>query len=352
MSDQRIRSVEFHYLNNQSPEDALLWLSQVSRARSLRQEEYSWLAALSVEGAANYLESQRQLASGKDCWLETMAAFGHPPAFLALGLEPEGEPDANRILGQLADWDPKTQVEWFLAVVRQDVGSLDGCSLKAFQALEGWVQSPCEESSERVFDATEAASSRHQGWRDEPESVERGLRETTYSEHPVKSAIELLLLAATQVIAVGRVNGSLHWILWALSAIAERQQRPLTMLLDQAAVSLAWLMGGAEPQRRASLREVPLRFEEAWLRPRLRKGPYPDKAQILEYLIHGDVIGVAGVTPKDVLDDAKRLLGPGKRLSDGVWAWSSHLAHFVSCYDVALPQDFLEHGRRIGWSKP
>jgi len=49
-------------------------------------------------------------------------------------------------------------------------------------------------------------------------------------------------------------------------------------------------------------------------------------------VLDGGVVG--GVTP----------------LTDGVWFWPAGLIHFVERYNVRLPEEFVEHAARAGWT--
>ncbi len=51
----------------------------------------------------------------------------------------------------------------------------------------------------------------------------------------------------------------------------------------------------------------------------------------------------------DVLDDEPVYL-TASPATDGDWFWRRDLAHYVAKYNIALPDEFLEHARAHQWA--
>lgn len=56
------------------------------------------------------------------------------------------------------------------------------------------------------------------------------------------------------------------------------------------------------------------------------------------------LVDVMEATP-DPFDSAIFINGGPSLLSDGTWVWREDLAHYVECYLVGLPDEFVEHAR-------
>lgn len=67
------------------------------------------------------------------------------------------------------------------------------------------------------------------------------------------------------------------------------------------------------------------------------------------YLESGVILYVAPGIDRDIFNN-KPLPIPPRILTDGVWAWSTSLIHYVQRYDVALPAEFVQHMRDEEWT--
>ena len=75
-----------------------------------------------------------------------------------------------------------------------------------------------------------------------------------------------------------------------------------------------------------------------------------DRARLVDYLGNGVVwrayLGVSSCRFECGI--AREQMG-SLTLSDGVWAWPSGLAHYVTAHHIALPDEFLAHARAQGF---
>ena len=70
--------------------------------------------------------------------------------------------------------------------------------------------------------------------------------------------------------------------------------------------------------------------------------PIEGKSKIIEYMKKSEVIAVAPAIVRDVLNPEIRL--PELFLmSDGVYGWRSDVIYYVEKYDMALPDEFVQH---------
>lgn len=87
------------------------------------------------------------------------------------------------------------------------------------------------------------------------------------------------------------------------------------------------------------------------LRELVRERPGQDEAAIVNYLRRGTIFIYSPGVVFDVLDGSGPI-GSGSIRTDGVWAWPDDLPHYVERYHVALPNEFVEHARALGWTPP
>jgi len=81
--------------------------------------------------------------------------------------------------------------------------------------------------------------------------------------------------------------------------------------------------------------------------------PLEDKIRIIDYLVSGSVVAAGiGDMAVDALSEEHEEICPLGVLSDGVWAWPSHLAYYVAAHGVRPPYEFVEHMRSNGWNVP
>jgi hypothetical protein len=90
------------------------------------------------------------------------------------------------------------------------------------------------------------------------------------------------------------------------------------------------------------------------LRDSIRNGKQSsDAARIAAYLQKGTVFIACPGVVKDVLKkEGGPVIGSPHIRTDGVWAWPSDLAYYVTHYNVALPREFVEHIEGNGWQPP
>lgn len=81
------------------------------------------------------------------------------------------------------------------------------------------------------------------------------------------------------------------------------------------------------------------------------KPPY-DVSRVVAYLQKGTLFVASPGIVRDVLKEGGPIIGAPHIRSDGVWAWPSDFAYYVTHYQVALPQDFVDHMERNGWQPP
>lgn len=104
------------------------------------------------------------------------------------------------------------------------------------------------------------------------------------------------------------------------------------------------------PAAGAGLRPVPLCLDADWLRARLAH-PLPDKPRVLEYLRGVRWIsGIPVINPDPLRPD--RYLPSVLFRTDGVWAWTSHVEHYVEVHDLSLPAELLAHIRASDYRPP
>jgi hypothetical protein len=80
----------------------------------------------------------------------------------------------------------------------------------------------------------------------------------------------------------------------------------------------------------------------------LREDPRP----IIPYLRSGRILLALMEQTDDLLDDEFSVPGGSGIMTDGVYFWRVDTADYVEHHRVALPSDFLEHGRRRDWHPP
>ncbi len=89
------------------------------------------------------------------------------------------------------------------------------------------------------------------------------------------------------------------------------------------------------------------------LRDAVRKSPPQDREHIAGYLRSGSVIAATGgMLVDDVLDPERTNVAELMVLSDGEWLWLPDLVYYFEEYNVALPEDFVDHMRALGWTPP
>lgn len=145
----------------------------------------------------------------------------------------------------------------------------------------------------------------------------------------------------------------------------KRREPPAEFSLNERAppwrMDCAWLVQEQVPDAEAivAFRQVGYfreRFDSSLpsLRNAVRSTPHPDSERIIAYLVNGirDEVLFCGCYIPDALDSEKSFcVAPGP-VTDGVWLWPPDLAYYVRNYNVALPDEFIMHMSRNGWSLP
>ncbi len=88
------------------------------------------------------------------------------------------------------------------------------------------------------------------------------------------------------------------------------------------------------------------------IREAVRSSAHPDAGRIIAYLESGICLAACGGVQRDVLDPLSRQVTSPDIVTDGVWLWPGELAYYVGTYRVELPEAFVAHMRRNGWTVP
>jgi hypothetical protein len=87
------------------------------------------------------------------------------------------------------------------------------------------------------------------------------------------------------------------------------------------------------------------------LRSLISEAPQENEQRIVSYLKGGVMFIATPAIVEDVLDPGQ-LIGSPHILTDGVWAWSGDLPHYVEKYHVCLPSEFVAHMEKNNWAVP
>ena len=88
------------------------------------------------------------------------------------------------------------------------------------------------------------------------------------------------------------------------------------------------------------------------LRDAVRDSLPPHREHIAGYLRSASVIAATGMVVDDVLDPERKNVAELMVLTDGEWVWPSDLVYYFEQYNVALPEDFVDHMRALDWTPP
>jgi len=80
--------------------------------------------------------------------------------------------------------------------------------------------------------------------------------------------------------------------------------------------------------------------------------PESERGAVASYLRAGRIVLAIMEYTRDVLDGRFGVSGGSAIQTDGVYYWRRDAADYVEHYGSNLPKDFLEQGRRLGWSLP
>ncbi|MBK5144775.1 hypothetical protein I2494_13815 [Budviciaceae bacterium BWR-B9] len=81
----------------------------------------------------------------------------------------------------------------------------------------------------------------------------------------------------------------------------------------------------------------------------VNRGILADSLKVAGYLNNGHFLMIAPTVVTDVLSDEQKFIGTLTIQTDGVWAWPSDLAYYVSNYGVLLPPDFIQYMSDNKW---
>lgn len=76
-----------------------------------------------------------------------------------------------------------------------------------------------------------------------------------------------------------------------------------------------------------------------------------ERKRVVDYLSGGEGVIAGGYVTDPVTDDPSHRI-PYTLKTDGIWLWSGAWVWFVERYGAALPADFLEHMRALGYKPP
>jgi hypothetical protein len=91
---------------------------------------------------------------------------------------------------------------------------------------------------------------------------------------------------------------------------------------------------------------------EPSLRDFIQTTATPNESGIIGYLNAGRVLSATGGVVSDVLDPSLGIIGPPHIRTDGIYAWSAILAHYVKFHHVRLPNEFVSHMAASKWVAP
>ncbi|MFI1742412.1 hypothetical protein [Streptomyces sioyaensis] len=77
----------------------------------------------------------------------------------------------------------------------------------------------------------------------------------------------------------------------------------------------------------------------------------PDEERVLSYLASGvEIYSVMG--PEEDVISGEWIADGGCLFTDGEWVWHGYLVHYLSCYHISLPDEFLDHVRKSEYKAP
>lgn len=74
----------------------------------------------------------------------------------------------------------------------------------------------------------------------------------------------------------------------------------------------------------------------------IRKEAHKNKEMILDYMKHGKISAVAPGYLQDVIDNNTRINNL-TCYTDGTYTWRSDVIYYFDKYNIALPNDFIDH---------
>jgi|SRR5579871_1522425 len=86
------------------------------------------------------------------------------------------------------------------------------------------------------------------------------------------------------------------------------------------------------------------------IRASMTQSPHEDEEQIIHFLQNGRFVLLILAFAFDLFDSDHGVIGTDSLYSDGVWFWPHYLTSLIKRYHVRLPEEFVEHMERSGWS--
>ena len=80
--------------------------------------------------------------------------------------------------------------------------------------------------------------------------------------------------------------------------------------------------------------------------------PLDDKKEVIDYLKKGYCLSAVPGRQKDPLAGGKSISQAPHVYTDGIWVWRLTVVHWLRKYDVAMPEEFVNHVRSIDYEMP
>jgi hypothetical protein len=88
------------------------------------------------------------------------------------------------------------------------------------------------------------------------------------------------------------------------------------------------------------------------LRKLIREKSDENELKVIKYLETGHMIFVCPGISRDILDESFRIICAPHVLTDGVWAWTADVVHYVNKYHLEVPGEFILHMKSNQWTVP
>ena len=77
-----------------------------------------------------------------------------------------------------------------------------------------------------------------------------------------------------------------------------------------------------------------------------------NRAAVLHYLRSASLLWITLCRFDDALDPSRQGIDDLAVATDGEWAWTTDLPYYVETYNVAPPDEFVEHMQANNWQPP
>ncbi|MBK9121337.1 MAG: hypothetical protein IPM18_17295 [Phycisphaerales bacterium] len=98
--------------------------------------------------------------------------------------------------------------------------------------------------------------------------------------------------------------------------------------------------------------DMPLEVASKTLAELVRPVAAPDEDRCITYLESGHIFLLCPGIARDAVDAGHPIIGPPNVLTDGTWAWTADVPHYVRRHHMRLPEDFIEWMEHVGWQVP